>query len=131
MRLLHPGRVCGNMGGYILQTKKLSVLSSLRDQSSRRSPLATISFRINTYRRISKQRTSTPPESHSYKKHRGRGLIVNQTSVEDVCPEERSDDLEEERDRSQGCAGPRGRTLERRLNALSVAGWGHIRIKAL
>src|SRR6266478_4374258 len=29
-------------------------------------------IRINTYERLSKQMTSTPPESHSYKKHGGR-----------------------------------------------------------
>ena len=29
--------------------------------------------RINTYKSVSKQRTSTPPLSHSYKKHGGRG----------------------------------------------------------
>jgi len=78
-----------------------------------------------------KTKNFNSPKITFLQKTGGRGLIVNQTSVEDVCPEERSDDLEEERDRSQGCAGPRGRTLERRLNALSVAGWGHIRIKAL
>jgi len=39
------------------------------------------SRRINTCKRISKQTTSTPPESHSYKKHGGRGYLLQIQSV--------------------------------------------------
>jgi hypothetical protein len=35
-----------------------------------------------------------------------------------------------EGDRSQGCADPRGRTLERRLNRLSVSARSHVRMKS-
>ena len=55
-------------GGYIPQEKNSRSLPLFQI-----SPLATISFRINTCRRISKQRTSTPPLSHSYKNMGGGG----------------------------------------------------------
>src|SRR5229473_1547890 len=43
-------------------------------------------IRINTYRRISKQTTSTPLQSHSYEKHRGEGG-TSRNPIKDFCPE--------------------------------------------
>src|SRR5216684_5940143 len=68
-----------------------SPLESALEKSVKKTHLST--FRMNTYKSVSKQRTLSAFRMNTYEKQgRGWPVIVNQESDKDSCPEEHRDE---------------------------------------